>query len=609
MPRRNADAAWWDGQWNPQPQYGKAFQRTSQYLIMRDGVRIAVDVYLPKDLRPGDRLPAILCQTRYYRRISYRRFLRRILEFRDPLRLAVQRFVGHGYAFVIVDVRGTGASFGCRAMEWSPDEVRDGAEIVDWIVGQSWSSGAVGVTGTSYSGTAAEMILINHHPAVKAACIRFALFDIFGDITSPGGVRNRRFLEIWHELNLALDHNDFAALLRRETGWLRSAVIRGVAPVDGDDEEHLLADAVRQHEANYDMLAAALIADFRDDRAADGLGFDQFSPHAFRQQIEQSGAAVYSWSSYYDGANTGAAVKRFLNVQSPGGRLVLGPWDHGGLQIPDPFSESAKSRFDHGGEVLRFFDYHLKNSENGMEREPRIHYFTMGEEKWKAADVWPPPGFTPTSFYLGAGRRLTRTLPVDEHAADPYRVDYSAGTGRQSRWESLVNLAQVKIAYHGRRKSDEILLVYDSEPLERAVEVTGHPVVTLYVRSDAEDGHFFVYLEDLSPNGEVHYITEGLFRAIHRQSGKESLYRLAPGVPFHGFRRADALPLVPGEAAELSFDLLPVSHLFRRGHAVRVAIAGADKDNCELLPELPPSIELLRSRHYPSRILLPVLVR
>ena len=71
----------------------------------------------------------------------------------------IARYINHGYAFVVVDARGSGASFGTRVQEWSPDEVRDGAEIMDWIVAQSWSNGRIGSTGISYDGTAAEFAL------------------------------------------------------------------------------------------------------------------------------------------------------------------------------------------------------------------------------------------------------------------------------------------------------------------------------------------------------------------------------------------------------------------------------------------------------------------
>ncbi len=142
---------------------------------MRDGVRLAVDVYLPEGLEPGLKVPAILHQTSYHRSHTFRWPLSLVLDRPDPL---MELFVTRGYAWIDVDARGSGASFGTRPMPWSPDEVRDGADIVNWIIGQPWSNGLVGATGVSYAGTAAEMLLVNRHPAVKAIAPRFSLYDV-----------------------------------------------------------------------------------------------------------------------------------------------------------------------------------------------------------------------------------------------------------------------------------------------------------------------------------------------------------------------------------------------------------------------------------------------
>src|SRR5215210_5744792 len=177
---------------------------SSQYLTMRDGTRIAVDLYLPKALRDGERLPTILQQTRYYRSYVIRW---PFSLFAGGIRPSVKRFVESGYAYVCVDVRGSGASFGTRAQEWSPDEIRDGAEIVEWIIRQAWSNGKVGATGVSYDGTAAEFLLVNKHPAVKAVAPLFSLFDAYTDIAFPGGVHLSWFTENWGRLNALLDRN------------------------------------------------------------------------------------------------------------------------------------------------------------------------------------------------------------------------------------------------------------------------------------------------------------------------------------------------------------------------------------------------------------------
>jgi putative CocE/NonD family hydrolase len=533
------------------------------------------------------------------------------MEWRSPFKQAVNRLISHGYACVIVDARGSGASFGFRQMEWSRDEVKDGAEVLDWVVQQPWSDGTVASTGISYDGTAAEMFLVNRHPAVKAAIIRYALFNVYTDIIHPGGVRNEGFMQTWSASNAHLDRNDLASFARQHISPLAGLAVQGVqgvAPVDEDPEGVMLTEAIKAHQSNYDIYKTSHEVEFIDDASAAGVRVEQFSPHAFIKEIEASGAAIYSWSSWYDGAYTLSAINRFLNLKTGDTRLILGPWDHGGLQNPDPFVRDHKTRFDHTGEMLRFFDHHLKGIQTGIEGEKPVHYFTVGEEKWKSADTWPPPGFHPTPFYFADGHKLTPATPSEGEGSHTYEVDYTATSGVNTRWVSQVNVRGVRIQYKDRVEQDARLLVYDSSPLARDTEVTGHPIITLFVCSTTNDGQFFVYLEDLTGEGEVIYVTEGMFRAIHRKISPEPPPYDMP-VPYHSFKRGDAMPLVPGEVAEITFDLQPISYLFKVGHSIRVAIAGADRDNFALVPPSPPTIEVLHGKVHPSHILLPLQER
>lgn len=140
------------------------------------------------------------------------------------------------------------------------------------------------------------------------------------------------------------------------------------------------------------------------------------------------------------------------------------------------------------------------------------------------------------------------------------------------------------------------------------MEVTGHPIVTLFVSSTANDGDFFVYLEDVDESGHVTYVTEGMLRAIHRKLSHEEPPYQTP-TPYRTFKREDAVPLVSGEIAELKFDLLPTSYLLKKGHSIRVALAGADKDHFEVLEGEPPMVRFYRSESYPSHMDIPVVGR
>jgi hypothetical protein len=142
--------------------------------------------------------------------------------------------------------------------------------------------------------------------------------------------------------------------------------------------------------------------------------------------------------------------------------------------------------------------------------------------------------------------------------------------------------------YPDRVERDRHLRVYETAPLERALEVTGHPVLNLTVRCDQPDGTLFAYLEDVDARGNVGYVTEGMIRAVQRRVRRADEAPYALTVPYHSFARADAEPLLPGEPADLVFDLQPISHLWRRGHRIRLAIAGADRDQFAPLPGPPP---------------------
>ncbi len=131
----------------------------------------------------------------------------------------------------------------------------------------------------------------------------------------------------------------------------------------------------------------------------------------------------------------------------------------------------------------------------------------------------------------------------------------------------------------------------------------------LYVSSTHDDGAFFVYLEDVGPDGRVRYITEGQLRALHRKVSDEKPPYVIHG-PYHSFLRKDGMPLVPGEVARLAFELMPTSVVFQAGHRIRIAIAGADKDTFRRIPEEgSATIRVHRSPDYPSRIILPVIPR
>ncbi len=598
QPSPGLDRAWWatdDNADRISTPIHAGVKRTSRYVTLRDSVRLAVDIYLPEALKAGTRLPTILEQTRYRRSFEFKPEVRKALD-RPPQR--VVDFVTRGYAYVIVDVRGSGASFGSRRGELVPLEARDGKDVVDWIVSQPWSDGKVGATGVSYVGTTAELLLVNRHPAVKAIVPQFSLFDGYPDIVFPGGVPHTWFIENWAQAIIAMDRNEIPEQQRKQ--------IAGVRPVDEDSDGVLLRQAIREHATNIDIHAELSPITYRDDRAPAGWTLEEISPKSYVRELVASRAAIYSYSGWYDGGYPLSAIKRFLTVRNPGSRLVLGPWNHGGRFYFSPAKGRLNSSFPHTLELLRFFDYHLKGIKTSIVGEAPVHYYTMGEERWHSASTWPLPRMRRQTWFFAGDNELSKKRPAAGKAFDTYLVNYSAATGNLARWNTL--FGGTPVDYPDRSAEDRKLLTYTSAPLEHDTEITGHPIITLFVSSTATDGQFFAYLEEVDEAGRVRYVTEGQLRALHRKlSTGRPPYKTV--VPYRTFLRRDAKPLVPGRITQLTFDLLPTSYFFRKGGRVRIAIAGADRDHFEPLAGPPPTVQFYRNGVYASRIDLPLIPR
>ena len=595
----------------PAPRY-TGTSTSSVYIPMRDGVQLAVEVVLPEDLEAGARIPALLSQTRYWRakelRAPFKWFLTPELlepDFRD----FQPYFTSHGYAVVILDVRGTGASFGESPHPWPDDSVSDAADVVDWIVSQPWSDGNVGGYGISYVGTTAELLAVPDHPAVKAVIPMFNHPDAFTDIAFPGGIFHRRFMSSWSDFDQNLDRN----LVPEEFGFWGRLLLRGVKPVDGDRGRRLLRKAIREHASNGHAFSLGRPLDYRDSRTeGTDLTVEDVTVHRFKKEIENSRTVSFGWGSWLDAGTADAVIRRFLTFDNSRGGAI-GAWEHCGRFNASPYrspeappSPTLKQQWS---EMLRFFDENLRGDAQRTGSEKTLFYYTLGEEKWKATSVWPPHGTTLQRWYLAADGALSPGEPGEETGSDAYTVDFEANTGESNRWWEMGAVVGKPVVYGDRSDAASHLLAYTTPPLAQDLEITGYPIVTLYVTSTHEDAALFVYLEDVDESGRVFYATEGLLRALHRKVSPEaSPYRLQ--VPYHSFRSEDAMPLVPGEIAEISFGLQPTSVLIRKGHRIRIGIAGHDEGTFVRIPaEGTPELTIARNRIHASCIDLPVLQR
>lgn len=547
---------------------------SSRYLTMRDGVRIAVTVTLPKEFKPGEKVPVLIKGTPYWRGGQFS-FLGGamaelgLFSYGEP---DVGIVTDNGFALVSVDARGTGASFGHQDIMFDNSEVRDFGEVIDWAAKQSWSNGKIGAYGFSYRGVLAMSMASLDHPALKAIAPSFDFADIY--LTAhPGGVMSTKFISAWSMQTAALNRGLPPCPLPC------TLLLAGPKRVDADADGSLLAQAIADHAHNYNVYDCVLKAPYRDNRiCASGKSLNDVSEFARRAGIEKSGVPIYVVVGYFDANSLPLALERYRTFSNPQ-ELTIGAISHGGFGSTDPFAaKDAPPDPTYAKQILgmvRFFDAYLKG--NGMPLANSIHYKVLNGGGWRTSSAWPPSGVKPLQLYLDTGHSLSEV--ASSAGPDLYRVDFAAGTGTVSRYQSPVDLSHT--AYPDRAKQDAKLLTYTGAPLPADAEFIGNPVAHLTLASSTSDGMAIVYLEDISPHGAITYLTEGVLRLADRRASSGTT---PSGDPLHSYLAADASPMIPGKAEAIAIALSPIAVRLHKGDRLRVAIAGADADNLERIP-------------------------
>lgn len=579
----------------------------SRYLTMRDGCRLAIDVYVPQPAAGTDGAagpyPTITLFTPYYRRFKMAPHAEgerapNIAKFRDFL-------VPRGYALVVIDVRGTGASFGTRDSFRSPRERDDSVEVVNWITAQPWSNGVVGATGISYLGAAADFLASTGHPAVRAIAPLFSVWDTYADNYFPGGIALKALTQSYDDLMVAMDHDQRHMLAN--VVYYANPAYQGPQPVDEDPTGTLLADAIHAHLGNFRQTEFMPEFRYREDPLPYDASFSSasFSPYSVSPGIGKD-VAVLSVSGWMDGAGyMNGAISRFLTLKDNPRHLLLGPWDHGARIDVSPWRGTQAADFPWLAEVLRFFDHYLLGLPTGLDAEDPVHYCALHAEQWRSATQWPPlPQADDTVLFLNEDGGLADH--ADAHATvSPYQVDFSIGTGQGTRYERIaaINSTTYYPDWQGRTAR---MASFTSQPLTHAAELAGHAVAEIVLSSNEPDGALFVYLTEIEADGTERYVTEGLLRLLHRQEAPcPDTYRTT--WPFRSFHKADAAPMTPGYAEHIRLALLPIAWRFSKGSRIRVSLAGADRDHCGQVPHgRPPLWQIGHGAAQASHIRLPL---
>ncbi len=525
-----------------------AYSRHAIAITMPDQTQLAADVIVPSG---GTRYPAILVMTPYGRGTRLRQG-------------AIDAFTASGFALVFVDMRGTGASQGHVDLIFSPQERADIGTILTWIGKQSWSNGKVVATGVSYDANLAALAVASGNAVVAGAVPRFIDFDTYRDLAVPGGVRNEMLFHAWGDLTTQL--NSGGPCLSDAS---QCAHVDGLLPVDGDTDFAQLRSALKDHRQDWNPAADTADYAFEDDLVR-GLPLRAGFLSAQVDALKASRVPVQLWGSWFDAGTADSALAWYAAAPDAPVSLYLGAWTHGGGQRVDPFVASTAEDEPNAPIPPRIFLDFASHVVQGDVPPRAIHYYTSGAKVWRITPSWPPANIGEARWYLGAQQRLTQK-PNGGH--DLYKVDFTATTGTTNRWTT--QLGGGPVAYGDRSTADKILLTYTSAPLGHAIEITGAPVITLHLASTARDGAVFVYLEAVSPDNNVAYLSEGDLRLALR--GGHGAANKPQGVA-PSFLRSDVHDLKPGVPVEIGIRLHNVSAMVPAGWRLRIALAGADRD-------------------------------
>lgn len=469
---------------------------------MRDGIRLSVDVYRPAE---EGRFPGILIQTPYNNNTP-------------GMMARAGWFVRRGYAVAISDSRGRFDSDG----EWDPYDPKhktDGYDLVEWLAAQPWCSGKVGTLGGSYQGFHQWWTAVTAPPSLKAMVPEVAPPDAHYNGPYQNGV-----LVCW-----ALDWAGGMAG--------RTAQTMGEGPYAGFGANRAKDYSILPYRTLMERRGA-LDCPWFDKWIVQNKSSDEYWKAISYQQPElyaKVTAPSLNATGWFD-ANHPGTPRNYLGMKRHGGspearnpRLVIGAWHHGiNTQKVGAVDYGAENVLNWDGITCRFLDRHLKGVANGLDDEPPVSLFVMGENRWIAAKEWPLPETKWTKYFLHSGGkanslkgdgRLDETPPLEEpadrYAYDPQHPTPSAWKGGHTE-DGAVDTKDSAVR-------DDVL-VYTTPPLERPLTVIGPITAKLFAATSARDTDWMVRLVDVAEDGTAALLCDGAMRARFRDPENEGRY-------------------------------------------------------------------------------------
>ena len=476
----------------------------------RDGEKLATDVYLPeKDGKKVEKkIPAVLVRTPYGKKKGVEIYY---------------RFVQRGYALVVQDTRGREESSG----KWLPNyyEVEDGDDTLNWIAKQEWSDGQVAMTGGSYLGYVQWAAAASGNPHLKAMLSNVCAGSAFADLPRRGGCFSSGILA-W-------------AFAMSEQKFDPEGMIR-------DDWDAVL-DIRPLEEIPKKALGKEIpfLTEWLRHKDMD----EMWRRTSWKERYAGGPVPALILSGWFDDNGMGTTEALDLVRDWPEGtwKTILGPWKHGGnaeYDLHGIFMGEDALRYDVDLQCMMWLDHFLKGADNGIERTPKVEYYTLGENKWKTADSWPPENGRVTRIDL-KGERDSYIYDPDDPAT--HIIDMSE------------NEIGVPEDYTQEEKRADFLL-FSSEPFEKPVTVTGDAVAHLFVSCDCPDTDLVLRMMDVDENGKSVKLADGVI---------DVKYRNGFGTPQY---------MEPGKVYEVTIRTTKISNTFLPGHRMRFTVTSSAKN-------------------------------
>ena len=529
----------------------------------RDGTQIGVHVYRPE----SGRSPALFGASPY-------RFDNNILpaspQFLWRETGPIEFYVAQGYAFVQMDVRGSGRSGGDFVFLGRKDQ-EDLYDVIEWIGAQDWCSGKVGGIGQSYFCMLQWFMAAQAPPSLACIGAHDGLADAYRAGCYHGGIPCDFFPGYW---------------------WYQNRFINRF-PAEGPSCEQKtdLTAMIAAHPA-YD--------DFWRERNALEL-------------LDRVTVPLYSsgvWSKHQ--LHTRGNIDAFLNAKGEK-KLRLSA-------APNAWAAAAEfSSVDfHQKVLLPFYDHYLKGKETDYATRPAVEYAVRGTGAMRQSETWPPKGVRYTAWHLTAEQSESVTSLNDGSLtiAPPLGQEATTYNYPVAGWVAGV----VGFGPNGPPTFDPArrVLTFTTTPLEHDLEIAGPIKLVLYASSTATDTDFFVKLSDQFPqspeergrllNPAFEVVTRGWLRASHRALDPA---RSTDMVPYYTHR--DPQPLTPGEVYKFEISLEPQAYRFKAGHRIRLEIVNGDSPATEALwshyyrPDKIGADTIRHDARHLSQLILPVI--